>query len=64
MAHRPRKHHYLPCFYLAGFTIAGSDCDRLYVFDQQQIKSWPSTPRNAAHERDFYAEIDTVECGD
>ena len=55
MANRPRKHHYIPAFYLAGFTASGSDEDRLYVFDQGQIKSWPSSPKNSGHERDFYA---------
>ena len=49
MANRPRKHHYVPAFYLAGFTMSGSDEDRLCVFDQSQIKSWPSSPRNAGH---------------
>jgi hypothetical protein len=55
MPNRPRKHHYVPSFYLAGFTESGSDEDRLYVFDQCQIKKWPSTPRNAGYARDFYA---------
>ena len=55
MTNRPRKHHYIPAFYLAGFTTSGSEDDRLHVFDQGQIKSWPSKPRNAGHERDFYA---------
>jgi len=55
MTNRPRRHHFVPSFYLAGFTKTGSDEDRLYVFDQGQIKSWPSTPKNAGHERDFYA---------
>jgi hypothetical protein len=55
MANRPRKHHYVPSFYLAGFTMSGSDEDRLNVFDHGQIKTWPTTPRNAGHARDFYA---------
>ncbi len=55
MANRPRKHHYVPSFYLAGFTWSGSDEDRLNVFDQGQIKAWSSSPRNAGHSRDFYA---------
>lgn len=55
MANRPRRHHYVPSFYLAGFTASGSNEDRLFVFDQGQIRSWPSTPENAGHKRDFYA---------
>lgn len=55
MANRPRRHHYVPSFYLAGFTASGSAEDRLFVFDQGQIRSWPSTPENAGHKRDFYA---------
>lgn len=55
MANRARKHHYVPSFYLAGFTVSGSDEDRLHVFDQGQIKGWPSTPKNAGRARDFYA---------
>jgi hypothetical protein len=53
MNNRPRKHHYVPAFYLAGFTESGSRTDRLFVFDQGQIKSWPSTPENSAHQRDY-----------
>ena len=55
MAERPRKHHYIPNFYLAGFTASGSGQDRLYVFDQEQIRPWPSTPKNSGYQRDFYA---------
>jgi len=55
MANRPRRHHYVPSFYLAGFTLSGSDEDRLNVFDQGQIRMWPSSPKNAGLSRDFYA---------
>ena len=54
MANRPRKHHYVPAFYLAGFTASGSDEDRLNVFDQGQVKGWPATPRTAGYVNDFY----------
>ena len=54
MANRPKKHHYVPAFYLAGFTVAGSDNSRLYVFDQSQIKIWPATPRTVGYANDFY----------
>ena len=54
MANRPRKHHYVPAFYLAGFTVSGLDDARLHVFDQSQIKTWPATPRTTGYARDFY----------
>ena len=55
MANRPRKHHFVPAFYLAGFTASDTEDDRLYVFDQEQVRQWPSTPKNAGYEHDFYA---------
>lgn len=51
----PRRHHYVPAFYLAQFTLEGNRDSRLFVFDQSRVKSWPSTPDGAAHKRDFYA---------
>jgi hypothetical protein len=51
----PRRHHYVPAFYLAQFTEGGKRESRLYVFDQSQIKSWPSTPDGTGHRKDFYA---------
>ncbi len=51
----PRRHHYVPAFHLAQFTVDGRRDSRLFVFDQSQIKSWPSTPDGTAHQRDFYA---------
>lgn len=51
----PRRHHYVPAFHLAQFTIGGGRHDRLFVFDQGQVKSWPSTPDKSGHRRDFYA---------
>ncbi len=51
----PRRHHYVPAFYLAQFTEGGKRDSRLFVFDQSQTKSWPSTPDGTGHKRDFYA---------
>lgn len=48
------KHHYLPRFYLAGFTRHYGADDDLWVFDTEEIKQWKSTPANSAHQRDFY----------
>jgi hypothetical protein len=55
MANQPRKHHYVPEFYLAGFTESGTDDGRLHVLDKEQLRQWSSTPKGAAHRRDFYA---------
>ena len=55
MDYPPRRHHYVPAFYLTQFTEGGKRESRLYVFDQSQIKSWQSTPDGTGHRRDFYA---------
>ena len=55
MAKQPRHHHYVPQFYLAGFTATGTINGTLYVLDREQQKSWPSTPRATAHARDYHA---------
>lgn len=56
---KPRKdrHHYLPKFYLRGFTLDGGERDRLYEFDRERSKLIPSSPRKSAHIRRFY-EVD------
>ncbi len=55
MGDQPRKHHFVPEFYLAGFTIADTRDAVLYVLDKDQLRQWPSTPRQTAHKRDFHA---------
>jgi hypothetical protein len=49
-----RKHHFVPEFYLAGFTVSGSKDDYLYAFDQVTLKQWKARPAELAHQRDFY----------
>lgn len=49
-----RSHHYVPEFYLAGFTPSGSRDDFLYVHDLKAKKEWRQRPRAAACEKDFY----------
>jgi hypothetical protein len=49
-----RAHHYIPQFYLAGFTSSGSKKGALYVHDLKQIKGWLSNPVDAGHQKDFY----------
>jgi hypothetical protein len=53
-APEPRKHHYVPSCWLAGFTECGKADGRLFVTDFALQKQWLSTPENAAHIRDFY----------
>ena len=54
MTDRAKKHHYNPAFFLAGFTKAGIQKDRLWVFDQEQFRQWQSNPRNAGCQNGFY----------
>lgn len=63
LAGQPRKHHYVPQFYLAGFTMSDSKEGDLYVLDRGQRKTWKSTPKGTAHKRDFHA-IDAGPDGD
>ena len=51
---KPRKHHYVPQFYLGGFTSNGTRGGKLHVLDLGSGKQWQAAPKNAACERDFY----------
>lgn len=55
MSNRPRQHHYVPKFYLAGFTRSGTADGELYVLDQSRANGWTISPTNAAKQRDYYA---------
>jgi hypothetical protein len=55
MANQPRKHHFIPQFYLAGFTASDRKDGVLYVLDKEQHIRWKSTPKGSAHKRDFHA---------
>ena len=55
MGDQPRRHHFIPQFYLAGFTKSNTRDGDLFVFDQQQLKSWKSSPKQTALIRDFHA---------
>jgi len=63
MAGQPRKHHYVPQFYLAGFTDNDSKDGHLFVLDKEQRKTWTSTPKGTARKRDFHA-MDPAPGGD
>ena len=49
-----RAHHYVPQFWLMGFTETGEQDGRLYVTNLPRKRQWPSNPRGAGHRRDFY----------
>ena len=49
-----RRHHFIPEFYLAGFTLSGSKDDFLWVLDQEQVQQWKAKPSKTGHQRDFY----------
>lgn len=54
MANEPRKHHYVPKFHLAGFTMSGTEDGQLFVTDKLRRNKWDSTPKKTARETDFY----------
>ncbi|MNW37785.1 hypothetical protein D3C74_148370 [compost metagenome] len=49
-----RKHHFLPQFYLSGFTNEDVKNNTLWVLDQTTGTQWSSKPRNIAYRNDFY----------
>jgi hypothetical protein len=57
----PRKHHYVPQFYLRGFV---GERDQLFVTDRPSEKSFRTPPKNVAAERDFNrVEIEGMDPG-
>lgn len=50
----PKKHHFVPKFYLKGFTQESSVDGKLWVVDLKRRKAWPSTPAKSACEGNFY----------
>ena len=59
----PRKHHYVPRFYLGGFTDTGEQDGRLTVLDKESGRQWHSSPGDAGCEKDFYM-LEVEEDGD
>jgi hypothetical protein len=43
----PRRHHYVPRCWLAGFTDTGENDARLWVTDLRRRKQWNTSPGNA-----------------
>jgi hypothetical protein len=50
-----RRHHYVSCFLLAGFTPSGRQSDKLWSFDRERSKPEHRTPKAVAFERDYYS---------
>ena len=48
------KQHFVPKFYLKGFTKESSIDGKLWVVNLDNRKSWQTTPAQAAREGDFY----------
>lgn len=58
-ASRPQKHHWLPQFYLAGFTASGEKTGSLWTTDLQRRVQRSAAVKKVACERDLY-RIDSV----
>ena len=54
----PVKHHYVPRFYLTGFTNESKEESKLYVFDTEKMDLRTSTPINEGFENHLY-RLDT-----
>ena len=50
----PRRHHYVPAFYLSQFATPTERDGRLRVFDRTSGRVYGSSPDGVAHARDFY----------
>lgn len=50
----PRRHHYVPRCWLAGFTDTGDQDGKLFVTDFERRKQWVAAPGTADFIRDFY----------
>ena len=50
----PRKHHYVPQFYLRGFTVDGKRDGQLWILDKKAGRQWESTVKKSARQTDLY----------
>jgi hypothetical protein len=53
-ANEPRRHHYVPRCWLAGFTETGDKDGKLWVTNIERRKQWGAVPGTAGYIRDFY----------
>jgi hypothetical protein len=51
----PKRHHYVPAFYLAGFTRLRKRDDQFAVYDREKKEFRTQTPDSSAHQRFYYA---------
>lgn len=51
----PKRHHYVPAFYLAGFTRVRKRDDQFAVYDREKNEFRTQTPDTSAHQRFYYA---------
>jgi hypothetical protein len=48
-----KKHHFLPRFYLKGFTVEGTNDGRLWLFDQKLRFARPGTPNSLGYQSNY-----------
>jgi hypothetical protein len=48
-----RRHHYVPQYYLKGFSVPRKGKHQVFVFDREERKSFPTAIANVAAEKDF-----------
>ncbi len=51
----PKRHHYVPAFYLAGFTGLRKRDGQFAVYDREKKEFRTQTPDSSAHQRFYYA---------
>lgn len=51
----PKRHHYVPAFYLASFTRLRKRDDQFAVYDRDKNEFRTQTPDGSAHQRFYYA---------
>jgi len=54
MEDQPKKHHYVPSFHLARFTMTGTQDGGLFVMDKRLRHRWTSSPKKSARANNFY----------
>lgn len=59
VARMSRRHHFLPQFYLAGFTSSAEKDGDLWILNRDDGHRWKGNPNSVAHQRDFY-RVDSV----
>ncbi len=63
MSGQPKRHHYVPQFFLNRFTDTGDADGHLHAFDLNTLKTWRVQPRSLAYSTNFY-KVDEGKDGD